>query len=287
MDCPPPTVCTNGQCMNPCDAANPCNPLNCERCVDGYCESLCGAGYACENGSCVPDLPPPPDPECDDSSDCDADNCETCQSNECRSSCDSENCESCIDGSCQVCGGDPNSACCGGSCCDSDVNCQSCVNGECKVCQGNPYQFCCNETCCTCPTINASVVETKCGVEYGALIMYCFECCDGSGIPVGGWSWEEVTSVMGCRGGSIVSTPYPFEITNGFWIDMIVNNNGPPGRVAPCQDLTSQTIYWGPTLEKVKDCSFSNEQKIDVQVWPNKVETSSMGAVGSCSYSFP
>jgi hypothetical protein len=89
--------------------------------------------------------------------------------------------------------------------------------------------------------------------------------------------------LAGCgAGGRIRSEPYPFEIPDGSWEDGITNDNGPPTALMPCQDITAQTIYWGPTEEDVQRCSYSNTQEITVHLPYGEVITSSWGVQGTC-----
>ena len=128
-----------GTCYS-CDTSNPNNP-SCKKKFDSRTQSSC----------------------CDCRSICNGNDCKSCAfdgSGTCQSNCDPNKCQTCDgNGTCPVCGGDPNKACCNGTCYDKKTQ-QCCddisphypcdINSTC--CYGHccgPNQWCCNvdQTC--------------------------------------------------------------------------------------------------------------------------------------------
>ena len=119
----------------------------------------CSQRVCCDCYLCVPGLPYPP----------------------CLFLCDTPNCMQCVGVTgnclCQLCGGKPNTTCCNGSCCDSNL-CQTCVNGQCKVCGGDLCKVCVNGTCMpikikseTEATLPSDTTRTTIGIGE---VVYCY-----------------------------------------------------------------------------------------------------------------
>ena len=131
-----------------------------------------------------------------------------------------------------------------------------------------------------CPTQSAQAMSPVCGIEYGATIQFTYT---GA---ANWWFKERVVSGVPneCQAGDIDQTTTPFQSSTGIIYDEVVNTNGPPATVAPCQDLTHQTIYTGPTQPAVNQCQFPNGQIIQVTSTPKRVRTSSGGSAIDCTY---
>lgn len=208
-----------------------------------------------------------------------------------------------------------NGSCCDGSCCngicyDPDVKkcctdiffyylCnrdQTCCYGKCcdeKCCWYYSYgmllsyccesdQICCIDDCLTCPTQTSSGVDAQCGELYGGTILLRYSGAQN-------WWFVEHVSAGTCTctsGCEIGQTGDPVQRPEGYILDVIMNTNGPPTAVGPCSDTTYQTIYCGPTLQKVYCCSYENTQVISVSSGssPGTVTTSSAGKSVECSY---
>ena len=131
-----------------------------------------------------------------------------------------------------------------------------------------------------CPTQASQAFDARCGVEYGATIRFTYS-------GAARW-WFKERVVQGepneCQPGTIDQTINPFQSLTGTIEDAVFNTNGPPGPRAACRDLTQQTIFTGPTQEKVTQCPYYNGQLIQVTKEPAKVSTSSDGAVADCTY---
>ncbi|OJH42509.1 hypothetical protein [Cystobacter ferrugineus] len=131
-----------------------------------------------------------------------------------------------------------------------------------------------------CPTQSALASNARCGVEYGAYIQFTYT-------NAAMW-WFKERVVQGepneCQPGTIDQTINPFQSRSGTIIDDVSNTNGPPGPLAPCRDLTQQTIFTGPTQSTVEQCPYYNGQLIQVTKTPAQVATSSDGATATCNY---
>lgn len=131
-----------------------------------------------------------------------------------------------------------------------------------------------------CPTQNAEALSPVCGIEYGATIQLTYP-------GAAGW-WIKERVVQGspneCQPGGIDQTTNPFQSSTGIVRDEVVNSNGPPAVVAPCKDLTHQTVYMGPSQALVNQCQYPNGQLIQVTSTPRKVSTSSGGSSTECTY---
>jgi hypothetical protein len=112
-----------------------------------------------------------------------------------------------------------------------------------------------------CPNEIITIGNPVCGQKYGARARYCL-----GDIAKGWWFKESVQNGPGplCQPGDIKQTSNPFQSPNGCVGDSIADNNGPPSAVAPCNDLTLQTVFAGPTKEKVEQCAYHHDQVINV-----------------------
>jgi hypothetical protein len=131
-----------------------------------------------------------------------------------------------------------------------------------------------------CPPQTVTGLQAMCSYAYGGVFRYCY---DGA---AGWWFKEQVINgdPNTCQPGGISQTTNPFQSASGCVSDEVSNSNGPPGLVAPCQDLTHQTVFTGPTKEKVEQCSYANGQLISVTSVPKEVKTTSGGTVTTCTY---
>ena len=120
--------------------------------------------------------------------------CESCITGVgCSYKCDLTNCQGCVGGECKLCAGDPNLACCNGSC--YDYRTHGCCNGETvynkatqKCCSGTNGDFVCakDKQCCgngnCCDTANCkSCVDGQCQSNCDPNM--CQECIEGFCIP--------------------------------------------------------------------------------------------------------
>jgi hypothetical protein len=112
-----------------------------------------------------------------------------------------------------------------------------------------------------CPNEIITIGNPVCGHKYGAVASYCL-----GNIAKGWWFKESVENGPGplCQPGDIKQTSNPFQSPDGCVGDSIADNNGPPSAVAPCNDLTLQTVFAGPTKEKVEQCAYHHDQVINV-----------------------
>jgi hypothetical protein len=142
------------------------------------------------------------------------------------------------------------------------------------------------EKAAKCPTQTVTMSGAKCGSQYGAIGKYCY-----SGAKE--W-WFKENVVMGAPntcvpGASIDQTATPFQATGNCVADDISNFNGPPKNVAPCEMVTEQTVFTGPTKADVEKCQYKNKQVIKVTAAKDgksgKVTTSSAGVSTSCDWS--
>jgi hypothetical protein len=137
-----------------------------------------------------------------------------------------------------------------------------------------------------CPKETITISGAKCGDEYGAVAKYCYEGASGW------WFKEHVKNGPGplCQSGNIDQTSTPFQSQNPCVADKIFDNNGPPKKVAPCTDTTFQTVFIGPTKDKVEQCQYKHTQVITVTVTKDsnpksgKVITNAGGASTECAW---
>ncbi len=111
-----------------------------------------------------------------------------------------------------------------------------------------------------CPVQEIRNLEARCAQEYGALVTFCYA-------PAPLWWFKE--SVVGggddvCQPGGIDQTTNPFQSRSSCIGDEVLDLNGPPGDVAPCDDTTFQKVFTGPTQLQVNDCQYANTQLIEV-----------------------
>ena len=131
------------------------------------------------------------------------------------------------------------------------------------------------------PTQKVTMSNPVCGTQYGATAKMCYD------IPTGWWFKESVS--MGpntCGSFDISQTRSPYQNKGTCITDDILNPGGPPSKRAPCKTVTYQTIFTGPTLDKVEQYKYSNTQVVEVtkDAKGNKVITSSEGASASCDW---
>jgi len=137
-----------------------------------------------------------------------------------------------------------------------------------------------------CPKETITMSGAKCGTQYGAVARYCY---DGA---AGWWFKESVKNGPGplCQPGNINQTTTPFQSQNPCIADRIFDNNGPPKDVAPCDDTTFQTVFIGPTKDKVEQCQYQHTQVINVTVTKGsnpksgKVITNAGGTPAECAW---
>jgi len=137
-----------------------------------------------------------------------------------------------------------------------------------------------------CPIQTVTMSGAKCDAEYGAVGKYCY-----SGTK-NWWFKERVKNASGtlCQPGSIDQTSTPFQASSGCVQDLIFDKNGPPSKVAPCNDTTYQTVFAGPTEADVEKCQYPNTQVIEVIVAKGsspksgKVITRSAGVSTDCTW---
>jgi hypothetical protein len=112
-----------------------------------------------------------------------------------------------------------------------------------------------------CPNEIITIGNPVCGRKYGAVASYCL-----GNIAKGWWFKESVQNGPGplCQPGDIKQTTNPIQSADGCVDDDISDRNGPPSTVAPCNDLTLQTVFAGPTKEKVEQCAYHHDQVINV-----------------------
>lgn len=137
-----------------------------------------------------------------------------------------------------------------------------------------------------CPAQTVTLGEPQCGAKYGAVATYCYKGANDW------WFKEEVVSgsPLTCDASVISQTRKPVQFMTGCVRDMIFNLTGPPASIAPCKDVTEQTVYAGPTKGDVKRCQYKNQQVIEVTLTPGsdppagKVITSSAGVSTACDW---
>jgi hypothetical protein len=134
-----------------------------------------------------------------------------------------------------------------------------------------------------CPKETITMSGAKCGNEYGAIATYCY---DGA---VDWWFKEKVKNGPGkaCQSGEIDQTTTPFQSHNPCVDDEILNTNGPPKKVAPCTHTTFQTVFIGPTKDKVEQCQYKHTQVIEVTATnakSGKVKTTAGGKPTDCAW---
>lgn len=138
-----------------------------------------------------------------------------------------------------------------------------------------------------CPIQTVTMSGAKCGAEYGAVGKYCY-----SGATR--W-WFKEKVVMGSPKtcvprATIDQTSTPFQESANCVRDEIMNQNGPPSSVAPCEIVTKQTVFTGPTKDDVEKCKYNNEQIVKVTVTKGsspksgKVVTTSAGVSTDCDW---
>jgi hypothetical protein len=135
-----------------------------------------------------------------------------------------------------------------------------------------------------CPSQVVHVSNPRCRRKYGALAEYSY----GDGVK-NWWFKEEVHSgPRSCQWGDIGQKREAIPSPSGALYDDILNYNGPPRKVAPCSDITYQTVFMGPTKDDVEKCQYQNTQVIKVTATGNgksgKVITSSAGISDECSW---
>ena len=272
-----------------CEGEPPGNP-DCYKCEDGAWVlkdwAECGTDSHCTgdcHGDCV-------DCECEDD-DTECTGCDVCEDGECVWDCPQD--YSCCDTTCydpdvKKCCTDSvpyylcnlDQICCYGICCEAQC-CWYFSNGTLVPYCCESGGICCIDECLTCPTQSASGVAAYCGILYGGKIQLCYSGAENW------WFVENVTQGPATCGSSGFShTTEPFQKATGCVTDIIANGNGPPTAVGPCYDITYQTVYCGPTQEKVYCCSYENAQIIIVSSGssPGTVITASAGAQVECSY---
>jgi len=134
-----------------------------------------------------------------------------------------------------------------------------------------------------CPKETITMSGAKCGKQYGAVATYCY---DGA---ADWWFKESVKNGPGplCQPGNINQTSTPFQSHNPCVGDEIFDNNGPPDKVAPCTDTTFQTVFIGPTKDKVEQCQYKHTQVIEVTATnakSGKVITTAGGKPADCAW---
>lgn len=150
-----------------------------------------------------------------------------------------------------------------------------CNSGVCTDCGTNSVTV---EYEVRCPIQTITAAETHCGYTYGALFRYRYDCADN-------WYAMEIvtkgTPLTCSPGGVIVTTTNAIQMIGNCITDGIRNNNGPPGTVADCSDVTIQTVFIGPSSSNLL-CSYSNTQIVTV-TRTNGANTPAMGTVVSTS----
>jgi hypothetical protein len=144
------------------------------------------------------------------------------------------------------------------------------------------------EEAVTCPKETITMSGAECGKKYGAFATYCYE---GA---VDWWFKESVKNGPGplCQPGTINQTSTPFQSHDPCVGDEIFNKNGPPKKVAPCTDTTFQTVFIGPTKDKVEQCQYKHTQVIEAtasdaksgKVMSGKVITTAGGKPAECAW---
>src|ERR1043165_9227510 len=136
-----------------------------------------------------------------------------------------------------------------------------------------------------CPKETITMSGAECGEQYGAIATYCYE---GA---VDWWFKESVKNGPGkpCQPGAIEQTSTPFQSHNPCIGDEIFDTNGPPKNVAPCTDTTLQTVFIGPTKDKVEQCQYKHTQVIEVTAadaksGKGKVKTTAGGKPAECAW---
>ena len=104
------------------------------------------------------------------------------------------------------------------------------------------------------------------GTRYGATARYCYFSDKQL------WFKESVKDAPSpdhpCSTDSLDQSTQPgvSSTKDNCFRDEIINQNGPPSKVAPCTDRTLQTAFVGPTRDSVEQCKYSHEQLIKVTV---------------------
>jgi hypothetical protein len=136
-----------------------------------------------------------------------------------------------------------------------------------------------------CPKETITMSGAKCGPQYGAVATYCYE---GA---VDWWFKESIKNGPGslCQPGNVDQTTTPFQSHDPCIDDEIFNFNGPPKKVAPCTHTTFQTIFMGPTKDKVEQCQYKHAQVIEVaaadaKLGKGKVTTTVGGQPTECAW---
>jgi hypothetical protein len=114
--------------------------------------------------------------------------------------------------------------------------------------------------------------------------LLCYDCSAG-------WYWRERVvraSGGGCVSGGINFQPNPIPMSDGC-IEDEMTDEGNPNDVAPCTEVTLQTVTIGPTMTS-RRCTYANTQTIRVTLdtlspRSGTVVTSSSGPSGSASVS--
>jgi hypothetical protein len=137
----------------------------------------------------------------------------------------------------------------------------------------------------TCPAETITMSGAQCsGTKYGAVAKYCL-----AGVS-GWWFKESVVDGTGTQcqsGGGISQTTTPFQNTGGCIKDDIFDTNGPPSKVAPCNHLTKQVVFAGPTQATVEQCKYNHDQIINVSktgATGGQVTTSAGGVSTQCAW---
>jgi hypothetical protein len=143
-----------------------------------------------------------------------------------------------------------------------------------------------------CPEQGIVPDETRCELSYGAVMRLYYE-------GAAGWWYKEFIEDGGdngtgrrCWEGGHNQNDKPTQTPDGFITDTIANYNGLPQFVAPCADVTMQTVLLAPTPATLETdaCVYQNRQVIEVTLekktspTAGKVITSSDDVSTSCNW---